>query len=91
MRRYCKYILHQIEGIMGRMSNYNMRCTCGLCTYGGAKETEHAMNFLMGLNDDFSQIRCQILLMDPIPSVNLIFSLIIKEERHRCVSVSQIS
>lgn len=45
----------------------------------------------MCLNDDFSQICGQILLMDPIPSVNLIFSLIIQEERQRSVSVSQMS
>lgn len=39
------------------------------------------MSFLMGLNESYAQTRSQILLMDPIPSVNKIFSLIIQEER----------
>ena len=79
----------KLKVLWEELANYNMHCTCGLCTCGGAKETEHIMTFLMGLNDDFSQIRGQILLMDPIPNVNRIFSLIIQEERQRSVSVNQ--
>lgn len=62
------------------LSNYSVNCTCGKCTCGGAKDAEHTMSFLMGLNESFSQIRGQILLMDPIPSLNKIFSLIIQED-----------
>jgi hypothetical protein len=35
----------------------------------------------MGLNDSFAQIRGQILLIDPLPSINKVFSLVIQEER----------
>ena len=37
----------------------------------------------MGLNDSFSQIQGQILLMDPIPPVDKVYSLLIQEERKR--------
>ena len=43
------------------------------------------MKFLMGLNDSFSQVRSQVLLMDPIPSLSKVYSLLIQEETQRSV------
>ena len=42
---------------------------------------EVVMQFLMGLNDSFSHIRGQILLMDPIPFVEKVFSLLIQDKK----------
>ena len=39
----------------------------------------------MGLNDSYSQIKGQILLMEPLPSINKVYSLLIQEERQRRV------
>ena len=39
------------------------------------------MQFLVGLNDAYGQVRAQILLMDPLPSINELYSLLIREER----------
>ena len=39
----------------------------------------------MGLNDSFSHIRGQILLMDPIPSVDKVYSLLIQDEKQRSI------
>ena len=41
------------------------------------------MSFLMGLDDSFSQVRGQLLLMDPMPPINRVFSLIVQEEQQR--------
>ena len=41
------------------------------------------MSFLMGLNESFAQVRGQLLLMDPLPPINKVFSLVSQEERHR--------
>ena len=41
------------------------------------------MQFLNGLNDAYSQVRTQILMMEPIPSIDKAFSLVIQEERQR--------
>lgn len=60
------------------LSTYNTLCTCNV-----AKDLEQTMSFLMGLNDSYAKIIGQILLIDLIPSVNRIFSLVIEEERHR--------
>lgn len=39
----------------------------------------------MGLNESYAQIRGQLLLMDPLPSIHKVFSLITQEERQRKV------
>ena len=44
------------------------------------------MKFLMGVNDAFSQVRTQILLMDPFPFVIKAHSLFIQEETQRSVT-----
>ena len=46
------------------------------------------MKFLMGVNDVLSQVRTQILLMDPLPSINKAHSLFIQEEMQRSVTNS---
>lgn len=79
----------RLKVLWEELSNFDTHCTCGLCTCGGAKEIEHTMMFLMGLNDSYAQIRGQILLMDPIPAVNRIFSLVIQEERQREIGNNQ--
>ena len=43
------------------------------------------MSFLVGLHDSFSQIRGQLLLMDPMPRVNKAFSLVSQEAHQRKV------
>lgn len=46
------------------------------------------MVFLMGLNESCANIRAQILLMDLIPSINKVFSLLIQEERQRAIGIN---
>ena len=48
------------------------------------------MSFLMGLNDSYAQVRGQLLLMDPLPPINKVFSLITQEERQRKVGSQSI-
>ena len=43
------------------------------------------MSFLMGLNDFFSQVRGQLLLMEPLLPINKVFSLVSQEEHQRIV------
>ena len=38
------------------------------------------MSFLMGLNESFAQVRGQLLLMDHLPLINKVFSLVSQEE-----------
>ena len=66
-------------------------CTCGKCVCNIDKRLTDlqvrasVMKFLMWLNDSFSQVRTQVLLMDPIPSLSKVYSLLIQEETQRWI------
>ena len=40
----------------------------------------------MGLNDSYAQIRAQILMLDPLPSISKVFALVVQEERQRSIT-----
>lgn len=79
----------KLKVLWEELDSFNACCTYKLCICGGAK-VEYTMTFLMGLNEKYAQIRGHILLMDLIPRVNLIFSLVIQEEHEREINISQI-
>ncbi|XP_042942705.1 uncharacterized protein LOC122276877 [Carya illinoinensis] len=67
-------------------------CICRGCTCNSSKtfvayhHQSYVMTFLMGLTDVFDAVRGQILMMEPLPSINKVFSLVIQEERQRLLS-----
>ncbi|XP_042012028.1 uncharacterized protein LOC121760423 [Salvia splendens] len=72
-------------------------CTCARCTCDSAskwnqhQENECTMQFLIGLNASFSQLRSHILSMIPLPSLSKVFSLVIQEERQKLIDGNNIS
>lgn len=48
---------------------------------------ENIMQFLMGLNDSYDHVKNQILIMDPLPSVNKAYSMVLQVEKQRQVNV----
>ncbi|XP_057810051.1 uncharacterized protein LOC131024552 [Salvia miltiorrhiza] len=69
----------------------NRWCTCDTCRCHSSKKwneyqmQECSMQFLIGLNSSFSQIRSQIISMTPFPSLSRIFALVSQEERQRVI------
>lgn len=59
------------------------------CQCGGSRvllgyfHQEQVMQFLMGLNDSFNQVKSQILLMTPFPPINQVFSMVLQKEKQR--------
>jgi len=41
---------------------------------------DQIIQFLTGLNEQFSIVKTQVLLMDPLPSINKVYSLVVQEE-----------
>ena len=66
-------------------------CSCEKCVchanekISNIHHKEVVMQLLMGLNDSFSHIQGQIFLMDPIPSVEKVYSLLIQDEKQRSI------
>ena len=61
-------------------------CTCGFDkTQVETQQKEHVFRFLMGLNDSFDHLTSQILIAEPLPSINKVCSLILQEEKRRNV------
>ena len=65
-------------------------CTCTGCkcdarsTYIAMAEDEKTHQFLMGLNNDlYSPLRSQILAMEPLPTLDRIFNIMLQEEHHK--------
>ncbi|XP_061356409.1 uncharacterized protein LOC133300840 [Gastrolobium bilobum] len=45
------------------------------------RDRDYSIRFLKGLNEQFSHVRSQIMLMDPLPPINRVFSLMTQQER----------
>lgn len=45
----------------------------------------------MGLNESFSHVRAQILMMKPLPPLTKAFSLVVQEERQRTIGQFHVS
>jgi hypothetical protein len=65
-------------------------CSCGtMKTISERYQRDCVFQFLMGLNDSYSPIRDQIMLLDPIPTIARVFSIIQQQERqHQLTSNS---
>ena len=77
----------QLKVLWDQFQNYSPfpSCTCGKCVCNVNKRLsdlqvqESVMKFLMGLNDSFSQVRTQVLLIDPLPSISKFYYLLIQK------------
>jgi hypothetical protein len=82
----------QLKGLWDEFLNYRPipGCTCGAKCICGLSRTlmdyqhyDYVHSFLMRLNDSFAPVRGQILLMEPLPNINKVFSLIQNDEKQR--------
>jgi len=69
-------------------SHHHMpHCTCPHpCRCAAMREArnfrleDQVIQFLTGLNDQFNVVKTQVLMLDPLPSINKVYSLVIQEE-----------
>ncbi|GJZ30164.1 ribonuclease H-like domain-containing protein [Tanacetum coccineum] len=67
------------------------RCTCHAAEdFKKHNSLMKLMQFLMGLDDSYMQIRSNILSRDPLPDVRGAYAIISSEESHRVVSSSNV-
>ncbi|GAB2301481.1 hypothetical protein Dimus_039382 [Dionaea muscipula] len=67
-----------------------------LCTYGATQallkreQEEKLMQLLMGLNESYTVVRGNLLMMNPLPSIGQAYSLLIQEEKQREVHATSL-
>ncbi|XP_074265379.1 uncharacterized protein LOC141587809 [Silene latifolia] len=78
-----KSIWDEIDA-MGLNTTCSCSCTCG-ATLKRMKfqEDQRVVKFLMGLNDSYNVIRGTILMQNPLPSLAIVYNLLVQEERQR--------
>lgn len=87
----------KLKTFWNELTSYRSSWSCSKCSCGGVKklveyfQTEYVMAFLMGLNEYFSQIHTQLLLMESEPSVQWVFSLVAHEVEQRISVVTSSS
>jgi len=53
----------------------------------GYRDSERIMSFLKGLGEAYNAVKTQILLTEPLPGINKVFSLVLQQERHLSESI----
>ncbi|CAA2965107.1 Hypothetical predicted protein [Olea europaea subsp. europaea] len=66
---------NRLKGQWEELSNYRPQ------THNPYYEEEQILQFLMGLDECYSNVRSQILLMEPLPTLNKVFTLVQQDER----------
>nr|KYP34297.1 hypothetical protein KK1_044765 [Cajanus cajan] len=57
-------------------------CNCDLLSIVRSyRENDYVIRFLKGLNEQYSSVRSNIMLMEPLPNITKVFSLLIQQER----------
>ncbi|XP_019435227.1 PREDICTED: uncharacterized protein LOC109341724 [Lupinus angustifolius] len=57
------------------------KCACTIPTIQNYRENDYVICFLRGLNEQFTSVRSQIMLHDPLPPINKVFSTLVQQER----------
>lgn len=59
-----------------------VRCQCASMRNAQLyHQQDYVIRFLTGLNEQFSVVKSQNLLMDPLPNMNKVFSMVLQHER----------
>lgn len=60
----------------------SIQCCCGaLKSVRTYRDQDYTIRFLKGLNEQYSHVKSQIMMMDPFPSITKAFSMVIQQER----------
>lgn len=87
----------QLKIMWEELENYRPipLCTCAVrCTCDSNRNARvfrggnYVMRFLMGLNENYSMVKSQILMMNPFPDLNFAFSTVLQFERQNGLNPS---
>jgi hypothetical protein len=53
------------------------------------KDSDQVIRFLKGLNEQYHVVRSQIMLMDPLPPIGRVYSLLVQQERQNVIPLDE--
>ncbi|MCH83453.1 retrovirus-related pol polyprotein from transposon TNT 1-94, partial [Trifolium medium] len=53
------------------------------------RDSDQVIRFLKGLNDQYTAVRSQIMLMDPLPNIGKVYSLLVQQERQTVMPLDE--
>ncbi|XP_058783503.1 uncharacterized protein LOC131658196 [Vicia villosa] len=62
---------------------------CAITKIRTYRDSDQVIRFLKGLNDQYAAIRSQIMLMDPLPNICKVYSLLVQQERQSCIPLDE--
>ncbi|XP_055824434.1 uncharacterized protein LOC129892954 [Solanum dulcamara] len=78
-----KRLWDELDG-MNAIACFSYECTCdGKAKLTKSLEDQRLIQFLMGLNDVYTQARGNILMMNPLPGIDVAYSLLLQDENQR--------
>jgi hypothetical protein len=86
-----KILWEELESYLpAPVCNCPRKCVCvtGISNAKHQHDLTRTIRFLTGLNDTFDMVRSEILLMEPLPPINKVFSMVIQHERQFASSQS---
>nr|XP_019703350.1 uncharacterized protein LOC109505320 [Elaeis guineensis] len=87
------YYAH-LRGLWEKLTTYSKvpTCSCGATReIQVEKEEERLHQFLFGLKDSYDMLRDQLLFMEPLPTVNKAYALLIRGEKQKEVTAVRTS
>lgn len=74
-----KFLIHELHNFHPIPSRaYVVACSCTLIlTIKGYREGDYVIRFLKGLNKQYSAVRSNIMMMDPLLDLDKVFSILI--------------
>lgn len=88
-RKVTEYFI-ELRGLWEELEQYRPmpQCNCPIpCSCVAIRNVktfkleDRVIQFLIGLNDEYQSVASQILLMEPMPMINKVFSMIMQQER----------
>ncbi|KAF7831798.1 Retrovirus-related Pol polyprotein from transposon TNT 1-94 [Senna tora] len=71
----------KLKSLWNELDTHRAIPTCNqMKAHSEQREEDRVMQFLMGLNDTYSVVRSNILMMSPLPKVRQAYSLVIQEK-----------
>ncbi|XP_028806869.1 uncharacterized protein LOC114761617 [Neltuma alba] len=80
----------QLKILWDELSNIRpiKACSCGSTDSAQAHiEKDYVIRFLRGLNEQYTSVKSQIMLVDPLSPINRVFSLVLQQEQELHLSV----